>query len=91
MLEHLIASEQRMRVAETRARSAEGRLRDAIDSMNEGFTAYDAKGQLVLASSGDPPPIVTLLIAATTELPVIFASIVSPIAHIAQAAVLPAW
>ncbi len=44
----LIASEQRMRVAETRARSAEARLRDAIDSMNEGFTAYDAKGRLVL-------------------------------------------
>ncbi|MGH6929568.1 MAG: PAS-domain containing protein, partial [Dongiaceae bacterium] len=46
----LIASEQRMRVAESRARSAEGRLRDAIESMNEGFTAYDAKGRLTLTN-----------------------------------------
>jgi signal transduction histidine kinase/integral membrane sensor domain MASE1 len=46
----LIASEQRMRVAESRARAAEARLRDAIENMNEGLTAYDAKGRLVLTN-----------------------------------------
>ena len=46
----LIASEQRMRVAESRARAAEARLRDAIESMNEGLTAYDAQGRLVLSN-----------------------------------------
>jgi two-component system cell cycle sensor histidine kinase PleC len=48
--ERLIASEQRMRVAEARARSAEARLRDAIESMDEGLTAYDAKGRLTLTN-----------------------------------------
>jgi signal transduction histidine kinase len=46
----LIASEQRMRVAESRARAAEARLRDAIESMNEGLTAYDAQGRMVLTN-----------------------------------------
>ncbi|HZF32290.1 MAG TPA: PAS-domain containing protein [Candidatus Angelobacter sp.] len=46
----LIASEQRMRVAESRARAAEARLRDAIESMNEGLTAYDSQGRLVLSN-----------------------------------------
>jgi integral membrane sensor domain MASE1 len=46
----LIASEQRMRVAESRARAAEARLRDAIESMNEGLTAYDAQGRLILSN-----------------------------------------
>ncbi len=46
----LIASEQRMRVAEARARAAEGRLLDAIESLNESFVLFNADDRLVLCN-----------------------------------------
>jgi len=46
----LIASEQRMRVAESRARAAERGCATPIESMNEGLTAYDSQGRLVLSN-----------------------------------------
>ncbi len=48
--ETLRRNDTRLRQAEVRARAAEERLRDVIESMNEGLTAYDADGRLVLTN-----------------------------------------